>query len=254
MFSITNTKVAGFEPQWAAFRGYSVLFDNPGDSLTRFADRLDLTSDVEGNAFYKTLRQSLASLNLNLLTNTYLFCPLPPASYHVTVWDGGNESNAAKMLPPHQQTLRDLLTGLPDALMSPCEITNVVIASPLVTKRDYNIRLRFDSVQKWSNIVLAARLTPADQASSDALEALAQERKRLNARYQQAYGISASDNYTPHVSLGYFANRESAQLATPCVAEWSRQFAETMQGLTLEFSQASLYGFTDMATFFKRAS
>lgn len=252
MFSITNTKVAGFAPQWAAFRGYSVLFDNPGDGLTRSVNRLDLTCDVEGAAFYRTLCASLASLNLNLLTNTYLFCPLPPASYHVTVWDGGNEGNAAKVFPPHQQTLRELLTGLPDALMSPCEMTDVVSASPLVTKRDHNIRLRFDSVQKWSNIVLVARLTPVDQTSSDAMEALVQERKRLNTQYQQVYGISAYDNYTPHVSLGYFANREAAQTATPCIADWNRQFAETMQGLTLEFDHASLYGFTDMATFFTR--
>ena len=56
------------------------------------------------------------------------------------------------------------------------------------------------------------------------------------------------------VSLGYFAGREGAQLARPCLREWDVLFAERMQGLTLTFQQASLYGFTDMATFFKVAA
>jgi hypothetical protein len=34
VITVTNAKVGGFVPQWAAFRGFSILFDNPGDSLS----------------------------------------------------------------------------------------------------------------------------------------------------------------------------------------------------------------------------
>ena len=42
-------------------------------------------------------------------------------------------------------------------------------------------------------------------------------------------------------------------MARPCLPDWNALFAERMQGVTLTFRQASLYGFTDMATFFKAA-
>jgi hypothetical protein len=29
MITITNHKISGFDPRWATFRGFSLLFDNP---------------------------------------------------------------------------------------------------------------------------------------------------------------------------------------------------------------------------------
>jgi hypothetical protein len=257
MISITNTKVAGFTPRWTAFRGFSILWDNPGQGLARSGQRLDLACDIHADAelhFYKTLHDSLTALDVNLLTNTYLFCPLPPPSYHVTLWDGGNDGNIARVLPPQSSPLQDFLTGLPDSILTPNPITDVPAASSLVTKRDWNVRFHFESVQKWSNFVLAAYLTPADEASANLVTEISEERKRLNAQYKEVYGISSSDNYVPHVSLGYFANKEHAQLSTPCLPDWNRTFAERMQGQTLSFQSSDVYGFTDMATFFKATS
>jgi hypothetical protein len=256
MLTITNAKVAGFAPRWAAFRGFSILFDNPGRSLTPSGDRLDLACDVTNDAalhFYRTLNDALAALNLNLLTNTYLFCPLPPPSYHVTVWDGGNDGNLAHVVAAQHPHLDTLLAGLPDSLLHPNVVTDIPLRSSLVTKRDWPIRFRLESLVIWGNIVLVARLAPADDASTCVFHALVAARSRLNARYREALGISPSDNYTPHVSLGYFANKESAQLSIPCLATWNALFLERLSGMTLDFDRASLYGFTDMATFFKAA-
>src|SRR5438876_12331769 len=99
MITITNPKVAGFVPRWAPFRGFSLHYDNPGHSLTRSGDRLDLNCDVEADpelVFYRRLRESLEDLAPDLLMNTYLFCPLPPASYHVTGRDGGNDGTVGR--------------------------------------------------------------------------------------------------------------------------------------------------------------
>ncbi len=30
MFNVTNAKIAGFLPRWASFRGFTILFNNPG--------------------------------------------------------------------------------------------------------------------------------------------------------------------------------------------------------------------------------
>lgn len=57
--------------------------------------------------------------------------------------------------------------------------------------------------------------------------------------------------YVPHVTLGYFANKESAQLATPLIADWAEIFEEMVSDLTITYHSISLYGFADMTTFFK---
>jgi hypothetical protein len=252
VFSITNEKVAGLTPRWARFRGFSLLFDPPGGCLTPSGPCLHLTCDTEADpalGFYKALRDSLARLNPDTLTSAYLFCPLPPPSYHVTVWDGANDGNATFVVSDKRPALERFLAGLPDALAQPQEMTSPALASPLV-HREWDIEFRFSHLSIRGALV--ARLSPTE-ASEEAFAAFIKERHRLNDLFYETFGVRASENYTPHVSLGYFANREGAQLASPCLREWDALFAERMQGMTLSFQQASLYGFMDMATFFKAA-
>ena len=256
MFSITNEKVAGFIPQWAEFRGFSILFDSPSNCFTQHAECFHLTCNMENDpplGFFRNLRDSLAGLKPALLTNTYLFCPLPPPSYHVTAWDGGNQGNLEQVTRGQHPKLRDYLAQLPGSLHQTSEMTEMVLASPLISRRDWHIEFQFAEVAIWSGVVLVARLAPTE-AACGAFDEFIAERRRLNAAYRQAFGIGASENFTPHVSLGYFANREGAQLATPCLPEWNTLFAERMRDSTLSFDHASLYGFTDMATFFTAAS
>lgn len=255
MISITNAKVAGFTPRWAPFRGFSILFDNPGQSLTQAGQQRMLTCNLNADpalGFYRSLRESLAHLDLDLLTNTYLFCPLPPPSYHVTVWDGGNDGNLGHVLPDHRHTLSLLLAGLPATLSQPNELTALVARSPLVTD-DSAITFRYDRLFVWANIGLVAVLAPADSASARRVREIEAARRTLSARFQQEYGISASDRYLPHVSLGYFANQEGAQQATTMLETWEGVFTAAMAGQFLPFMHASVYGFTDMATFFTTA-
>ena len=253
MFSITNEKVAGFIPRWADFRGFSILFDPSSSGLTPDGPCLTLACDVEADpalSFYRALRDSLARLDADLLTAAYLFCPLPPPSYHVTVWDGANDGNKSLVAPDRRPALDRLLAGLPDALTLPHEMTAPALASPLVRRPDWDIEFRFSHLSIRGALV--ARLVPTE-ASQEVYAEFVGERHRLNNSFHEAFGIAAYEDYTPHVSLGYFASREGAQMARPNLPDWNALFAEQMQGLTLTFRQASLYGFTDMATFFKAA-
>src|SRR3712207_4235162 len=135
MISVTNAKEAGFVPAWPAFRGFSVLFDNPGASLRpALAYRL-LACDVAGDpapGFYRALHGALAELDMRLLPNTYLFCPLPSASYHVTLWDGANDGNLARARPERRDAVELLLADLPAALREPGDLLRMVRDSPLV--------------------------------------------------------------------------------------------------------------------------
>ncbi len=92
MITITNLKIAGFEPKWARFHGFSLLFDNPNNHLQSMQNnlfKLHCSADNDPDLiFYKTLSNSLNALDLNQLLNTYLFCSLVPSSFHVTVLDG----------------------------------------------------------------------------------------------------------------------------------------------------------------------
>lgn len=256
VITVSNPKVAGFAPRWATFRGFSILFDNPGRSLAQVDNRQEMHCLVDSDpelGFYRSLRACLASLDIDLLTNTYLFCPLPPTAYHVTLWDGCNDGNLPEVLPEQRQEAAAFLGSLPDGIGRTHPLTAMPAASPLVAGADWDIRFRFDQLYKWGNSVLVALLAPADSEAEGVFARLVAERAVLSAHFRQRFGISPSDRYRPHVSLGYFANREAAQLATPCMDAWNRDFAAQMEGQQLLFRRADIYGFTDLGGFFKAA-
>ena len=90
-------------------------------------------------------------------------------------------------------------------------------------------------------------LKPAGRESERLLKEIENHREELYENFP--IKIKHSE-YVPHVTLGYFANRESAQLATPLIADWENIFEEAARGLTITYHSISLYGFTDMITFF----
>ena len=252
MITISNQKVAGFDPRWADFRGYSLLFDNPGQCLTSSGTLLALNCQVETDpelGFYKALNAAISSIGREMLMRSYLFCPLPTPSYHVTAWDGGNDANSANVAAAYRLELESQLKGLPSSLPQKNALTDVVSASLLA---DYHaeIRFRFDRLMKWGNGVLAARLVPLEESVAQ-FQHLVELRAALSVEFEKVSGLVSSKRYSPHVSLGYFANQEAAQQATPCINDWSAIVQEHIGGHYLCFQTISLYGFTDMAHFFK---
>jgi hypothetical protein len=257
MLTITNRKVAGFDPRWAAFRGFSLLFDNPGDSFTRTGNRLDLAVNLADPAllFYRRLHDSVVRLDKDRLLNGCLFCCLPPASYHVTAWDGINDGNLGQVPPAHQVGFQSFLTRLPDSLSRSTPLLDGLVRSPL-TGLIQEIRFRFDRLGNWSNTSVVAELAPADEESVAALQQVVRLRATWDDHFQAQFGIAHSSPHplAPHVSLGYFADRDQATGMQPLQAEWNRMLAATLRDCLLPLSGISLYGFTDMGTFFKQAA
>lgn len=254
MITITNHKVAGFEPRWAPFSGFSLLFDNPGESLSPLSAgllKLDCAEAAPGLQLYSGLAGALDRIGRDLLVNTYLFCPLPFYSYHVTVWDGLNDANAAQVLPQHRSELDDVLRGLPGSLLTDERITAQANDSPLMHRRDWAIKLRFDVLHKWENRALVALLAPADQDSESELRTVAVEREYLTTRLQEQFGVRTTGGFAPHVTLGYYANQDHAERSTPQIDQWNEWIQEEIGNLTITFNTIGLYGFTDMVTFFR---
>ena len=196
---------------------------------------------------YQACVDALDRIDTNLLTNTYLFCPLPPSSYHVTVWDDLNVRNLINMNPSEQETWRDFVNKLPNSFCENSEFTGWTSASSLSQNLDWNITFQFDILYKWGS-GMGVFLKPADQESAQILKEIENRREDF---YENFPVKITHPKYTPHVTLGYFGNKESAQLATPLIADWEKIFEEAVKDQTITYHSISLYGFTDMITFFK---
>src|SRR5438105_3873567 len=119
MITIKQNKVAGFEPRWAAFAGFSVLFDEP--DLTPNENFLKIDHAIQacsGRNFYFSLADGINKLDRDLLITCYLFCPLPPSSYHVTVWDGVNSDNISSLHAELKEEWSQFLDNVPGSLES----------------------------------------------------------------------------------------------------------------------------------------
>lgn len=252
MITITNAKIAGFTPRWADFSGFSLLFDHPGRHLTVSGSLAYLDSDVAEDpalSLYRAFQQGLERIGLAQLMQTYLFCPLPSSSYHVTVWDGLNAANVSAVSSTHRVACEHFLHELPRSLCEPTLFPDVTAGA--IAQSDWPIQFKLARLENWSNVSLVARLAPANEAAVKTLGHLTAARRELSAAFASKFGIRPQETYVPHVTLGYFAHGEWAERVQPHLESWDALFQEATTALTLDVRRISLYGFTDMATFFK---
>ena len=253
MITITNPKLISLEPGWRTYRGFSLLFDNPGGGPTPTeAGLLKLNCQPhESLALYKAFGPFLQEIKLQQLQDEFSFCPLPFYSYHVTVWDGLNEGNIPYLEEDDQTNLRSYLENMPDSLLAPNQFTSAAHQSPLA-RQAWQIELVCTGLAKWSNQSLVALLGPKDRKSQEVFEQISDHRRQLNAYYRETFGVKMRDGYHPHVTLGYFANQDMAAGATPYLEMWETSLRDSVAGLKIVFSTISLYGFDDMVTFYKK--
>ena len=251
MLSVTARKIAGFTPRWAPFPGFSLLFDNPGDSLRKEDGFATVACDVEndpGLEFYRRVHRGFGRLDPDLLFRTYLFCPLPPESYHVTAYDVANADDVPRCHADGLDGLRSLLDHVPsgdwsrnDPLLTPAH------KSPISTE-PWNLAFGYGRLNVFGRGGIALRLRPLDEAAFERFRAA---RRELSVQYRESFGVGAGEGYGPHVSIGYFANAESAELAVGRVPEWDAALRESVGDEVLTLETASLYAFRSMAEFFK---
>ena len=228
---ITNSKLAGHEPRWALFRGFSLLFENPSDS-----------------GFFRALRETVRRLASDSLVTQNSLRLLPPESYHVTAWDGVNDGNLPQVFPHCRADWEAFLRGIPHAHY-PVELFREILNSDLAANPDWNLRLRGERIENWNNVSLVARLVPADDPSSESLARLIAARDALSNVHAAKFGVAPHPGYAPHVTLGYFANERLASSSAASVERWNAALLSGIAGQTLVFRRILPSVFTDMASF-----
>lgn len=243
---VSEPKIAGLSPRWAPFPGFSLLFDAP-DGAYRREGAVEILDAGEEGEFFGGLREGMAALNPDLLLQTYGLCPLPPSSYHVTAFDAANVAH----LPTCRAESRDALRTLLDRVPSYGGLDDPLLASVAegeLARTAWDLEFEFAELVVWS--VLAVRLRPVDEA---AFARFVAARAELSRRLRAEHGFGAGERFTPHISLGYFANPPGAELARARLPAWDAAMRERLNGARLSFPTASLHGFTSMATFFRSA-
>ena len=231
MIAITNPKLAGLEPRWALFRGFSLLFVHSPDSPLIIA-----------------LRKCLAALAADPDSARLGLCPLPPESLHVTVWDGVNDGNLLQVVPASRDAWKQWLDQLQPPDFS-SGLLREVMASELLACPDWSLSLRCEQIENWGNVSLVARLAPADAPSAEALARLTRARTSLSDAFEARFGVRPHPDFTPHVTLAYFANAALAAAAAPAVSRWNRSWRETTDGKSIAFHRIAPSAFADMASF-----
>jgi hypothetical protein len=231
MIPITNPKLAGLEPRWAPFRGFSLVFDPP-----------------EEDSFSGALRAGLAALENDALIADFYLRLLPAASFHVTAWDGVNDAKLAEVAPEFRAAWeRFLQAGA--AKPFPEDLFRDVQASELLTCPDWDLRLGGVRIENWSNVSLVAHLEPADAAAAVRLERLRAARDALSEAFGRRFGVRPHPDYEPHVTLGYFANADLATASAPAVARWDAALRAATTGTILTLRRLHLSVFSDMTSF-----
>ncbi len=219
MITITNSKVAGFAPVWASYRGFSLLFDNPGKNLAATPGgllKIDCAVASDPNLLlYKAFDKSLRKIGHDVLTKTYLFCPLPPQSYHVTVWDGISDGKVSSVISYHRDEVKRCLQDLPNSLHRFPMALAFILKSSLPGGAYGTMGFKFKKLKLWGNQTLVARLEPvSEDPPKDWLADIVEARRSLTNQLDDQLHVpdarsrkKKSHGFSPHISLGYFANQ-----------------------------------------------
>lgn len=247
---ITNPKVATLAPTWRRHCGLSVLFDNPGTRLAPGVMPLeDLSVDApDRQRLYDELAGLVAQVDPQAMRARYGFCPLPRHSYHVTVCDGPNQRDVGDQGVDHPAEAA-LLDQLPGSLDRAPEVLGFLCRARVLDTAAANpVTFEVADVAVWGQ-VLAARLEPPSPSSRVALERVRRARAELVDDLWNRLGLRTQP-WRPHISLGYFPNRQAAQAATATLRRWNRGLAAARRP-AIAFASASVYGFTDMVSFLR---
>ena len=253
MVKITNRKLRSVAPTvWRAFRGVSLLYDRPGGAGSFGLERLERlpTGHDRGDRLYRELHGLAVEFAAAVGADGVPVALMPRGTYHVTVCDALNDGNLAQVREERRPEASALLEALPDSLLWSSRLVRLL--------RDREL-----PCSVWTDPVTyrVAGLEVRGSALVAALEA-SEGHEAVHARHGLARGAFASrleaeldlpvPAWQPHLTLGYVANDDDARRTRTAVAGWQATVRSRTAGLEVTFPSASLYGFTDMVSFWRR--
>lgn len=228
--AITQRKIASLKPSWTPFRGASILFASMGPVRTE-------GGNAAGDLFAEL--GQFADLPEHPWRTEYGFCPLPPDSYHVTLADLVHDGNLHEV-PPVKRTQFGA-NGISAGCEYPAILAMAVGRSGLLTHKMWDFGV--DRLLIMNRSALAMSLAPYD---ADAFTQLMAARDRLGAILLEQFGIRLQP-YVPHVTIGYFANKDCADAAAADVEALDIGMRSRLEGRTFRFAPPAPYRFPDMA-------
>lgn len=254
MAAITNPKLESVAPPvWKRYPGISVLYDDPACAGLSGIEPLAPSSRAEhrDQPLYRGLRILAEAVASSTRGNEVGLCLLPSHSYHVTLCDGVNEGTRAHVHPDVRSEVARTLDELPDSLLWPSVPMRVLQDRELAwSVWTHPITFRVEALQVWGHVLVAC-LEPADERSVAAKATHERARGELAARLHARLGVRTQE-WRPHLSLGYFPRQDAAAHAREhVIPRWQDDMRERTEGLSVTFRSASTYGFTDMVTFWR---
>ncbi len=258
MKKITNIKIlkSGAKPIWAPFDGFSLIFNNPGNSFIRVKDNivklncsLESTNSLE---LYFIFWNFLQKIDIKSLHRNYTFCPLSKDNYHVTVWDGLNKETVINLNPSLEKEYNSFITSIPQLFLDDKKLFKDILSSQLITNQWY-ISFHFNKLALWNNKVLVAVLSPKDMDSKERFNYLKIERQKLTAKFDKTCEFSIKNaEFTPHVTLGYFSNDIYAKKINSYLPVWNGLLHDLSDKSSINFQNINLYAFTNMNNFYTK--
>lgn len=254
MARITSTKVRAVDPPaWRRYPGVSLLYDNPGCAQLSGLERLESlpAARQRDDRLYRRLAALADELVIAARDAELAVSPLPRRTYHVTLCDGVNRGVRSRVPEEHRAEVDAFLEALPDSLLWPTAVLRL-LADPELrwrARRD-PVTFRLHGLDAWGH-ALVARLAPAGEQARAAMARHDAARADLAARLEARLGVTLGP-WRPHVTLGYFANEDDAARAREALLPaWAATVADRVGDATVTFRSAGVYGFTDMATFWR---
>lgn len=249
MINITHPKVAGLEPCWAPFAGCTILFSRIGTALGRRSGVGEAAASL-----HALLGDALTATAAPQAWRDVGFCPLPIASFHMTVCDLIHAGNVRSIRPEMQAQFAHDDGTILDGETVARHVTPLVERSGILAVDIADLAFGFNSASNRGNRVIVAEMACGPQGRHRAaFERLMAARARLDVMLREELGVELPP-YEPHVSLGYFANSEAAADSVPLVGALDQRLKDRLAGRLFGYGTPALYIFADMSRYDRVAS
>lgn len=122
----------------------------------------------------------------------------------------------------------------------------------IIIDMEEEIEFKFEKLIKYGDAAIVANLKPFDYKSEIILEKIKKQREALIIKYKETFGLQTSQlEYSPHISLGYFANKELGKLTDLIIEKWNEEFKNSLENYKITFKSNGIYVFNDMVSYFK---
>ena len=174
--------------------------------------------------------------------------PQKSSTYHVTAWDGINDSNKKHLHKKYKYEASMMLESLSPFVYAKNNFFESISKS-LLYNANHVIEFNFDELVINRNMVLVATLKPHNDCEKS-FDNFIMQRKILNNQFLRKFGHHCYNNFTPHITLGNFVDSTHGHKAKKHLTKWNDIIKNYIVDRSITFDKTLIFGFTSMDNFF----